>query len=115
MPRTPNARHRLQERYGCRAKRVTRASERCRNENGRSYCSSVDARVPQVMFVFWFGAPFTGSRLQAYHALRAMVGVPLVLVTENNLHEHILPDAPPHPALPYLTPVHKADYLFACT
>ena len=68
--------------------------------------------VPRLMMLFWFGPPFKGARLEAYHSLRRSVGVPIHLVVSGNLKQYLLPGFPLHPAFELLTPVHKSDYLF---
>ena len=68
--------------------------------------------VPRIMMSFWFGPPFEGPRLEAFNSLRRSVGVPLHLVTSDNLKQYVLPGYPLHPAFNFLTPVHKSDYLF---
>ena len=68
--------------------------------------------VPRLMMTFWFGPPFKGPRLEAFNSLRRSVGVPLHLVTSDNLKQYVLPGYPLHPAFKFLTPVHKSDYLF---
>ena len=68
--------------------------------------------IPRHMMVFWFGPTFTGARQAAYNKLRDHVGVPLHLVTSENLPNYTVPGHPLHPAFEYLTPVHKSDYLF---
>ena len=68
--------------------------------------------VPRLMMTFWFGPPFKGPRLEAFNSLSRSVGVPLHLVTSDNLKQYVLPGYPLHPAFKFLTPVHKSDYLF---
>ena len=68
--------------------------------------------VPRLMMTFWFGPPFKGPRLEAFNSLSRSVGVPLHLVTSDNLKQYVLPGYPLHPAFQFLTPVHKSDYLF---
>ncbi|KAL1507294.1 hypothetical protein AB1Y20_008140 [Prymnesium parvum] len=71
------------------------------------------APAPRQMMLFWFGPAFQGARRSAYESLRATVGVPLHLVTAENIHQYTLPEHPLHPAFEYLSPVHKSDYLFS--
>jgi len=69
--------------------------------------------APSVVWAFWFGPPQQGARLQVFEALKSKIGVPLNLVTDENLEQYIIKEAPPHRAFKYLSPVHKSDYLFA--
>jgi hypothetical protein len=68
--------------------------------------------VEPRVFTFWTGTnPITKNRIAALDNIRATVGVPVILITQNNLKEWIKENYPLHPAYNYLSSVHKADYL----
>lgn len=51
------------------------------------------------------------QRRQRLDDLRRISDCEVVLITPANLSSYILPHAPLHPAYPYLSAVHKSDYL----
>ncbi|MDR7132312.1 hypothetical protein J2X69_004679 [Algoriphagus sp. 4150] len=53
------------------------------------------------------------NRQLSYDMMRSHIGVPVFLVSLENLDRLILPDYPLHPAFQYLSVVHKSDYLRA--
>lgn len=55
--------------------------------------------------------PMSNNRRRSITSLQAVAGVPVVLVTPENLPQFIQPNAPLHPAFEYLSLVHKSDYL----
>lgn len=66
----------------------------------------------RVIYCFWTGTnPLTPNRLVGLRTMKENAGVPVVLVTPNNLSSFVLKDHPLHPAYEYLSCVHKADYL----
>jgi hypothetical protein len=66
-----------------------------------------------VVFGFWFGGPskMSSARLQALLKINLRLGVPFLLITENNVASFQVAGHPFHPALPYLSATHKSDYL----
>ena len=72
----------------------------------------IDTKVDKKIYVFWTGDnPLTENRQRCLQALKDKSDVEIVLITPQNLQDYILPNAPLHPAYPYLSLVHKADYL----
>lgn len=68
--------------------------------------------VGKVIYTFWTGNnPMSENRERALNALRGKSGLPVQLITPNNLNEYILEEHPLHPAFNHLSLVHKADYL----
>ncbi len=66
----------------------------------------------RVIFCFWTGTnPMSRQRARCLKALRTYTRCNVLLITPSNLSEYILPEAPLHAAYPYLSEVHKADYL----
>ena len=64
------------------------------------------------IYAFWTGHnPMSNNRRRGITSLQAVAGVPVVLVTPENLPQFIQPNAPLHPAFEYLSLVHKSDYL----
>ena len=70
--------------------------------------------VPERVFCLWLGGkPRSEARSRQLTLLRKGVGVPVQLVTEENLDEWVRPGHPLHPASHGLTVMHLADYLRA--
>ncbi|WP_216597629.1 capsular polysaccharide synthesis protein [Persicobacter sp. CCB-QB2] len=69
-------------------------------------------KVSPSVFCFWTGDnPMTANRLRNLEITKASIGMPLILITSENLNEYIKAEAPLHPAYQYLSCVHKSDYL----
>lgn len=65
------------------------------------------------IFVFWIGtAPMTPPRQKCLETLGASE-CKIYLVTDETLPSFVHPGAPLHEAYPYLSPVHRSDYLRA--
>lgn len=70
--------------------------------------------VPRRVFVVWTGDnDLTPNRTRNLATLRAVVGVPVVLVTPSNLAAWIVPSHPLHPSYEHLSLSHRSDYLRA--
>lgn len=70
--------------------------------------------VPRRVYCFWTGPnELTPARLASLEAMRAGMGVPVVLVTPDNLRDVVVDDHPLHPAYDFLSYVHRSDYLRA--
>ena len=66
------------------------------------------------VFVLWTGGnAMSENRMAALKSIYTNLGVPISLVGPHNLHEWVVPDHPLHPAYPYLSAVHRSDYLRA--
>lgn len=53
----------------------------------------------------------SAQRRECFEQFQRTCGCRVVLVTKDNLHHLVLPEAPLHPAYEYLSETHKADYL----
>lgn len=71
------------------------------------------ATVPRVLWCIWAGEnPLSPARQASLARIRAVqTGLEVRLVTPANLAEHVLPEAPLHPAYEHLSLVHRSDYL----
>lgn len=87
------------------------------NDSFLSYQSEV---IPNInssifqrrVFVFWTGDNnLTANRKRSLEILKEKIEIEVVLVTPKNLLDYILPNYPLHPAYPFLSLVHKSDYL----
>jgi len=67
--------------------------------------------VPEVVFIIWFGNNISDNRLAALNSLINNIGIPYILITDNNYQSFVLNNYPLHEAWNYLSGVHKADYL----
>lgn len=65
----------------------------------------------KVLYCFWFGPSMSDDRKKCFQSIIDNCGVPVVLVTEYNLHSFILAKYPLHPGFKYLSATHKSDYL----
>lgn len=69
-------------------------------------------KVESIIYCFWTGNnAMSENRKEAFEELKKNCGVELRLITPQNLEDYILPDFPLHKAYPYLSNVHKSDYL----
>ena len=68
----------------------------------------------EVVYCFWTGHnAMSANRQRCLASMKENIGVPLILITPDNLQEYILDSHPLHEAYPYLSNVHKSDYLRA--
>lgn len=66
----------------------------------------------EVVYVFWTGHnKMTKPRKQCLKTLKKNIGVKVILVTPYNLKKFVVKGHPLHKSYPYLSLVHKADYL----
>ena len=64
-----------------------------------------------VIWCFWYNGQMNENRTRSFEMMRSNLGVPLCLITKENLSEFILAEYPLHPAFQWLSDVHKSDYL----
>lgn len=69
--------------------------------------------VPQVVWCFWAGGTMNDARSLSFRLLREHIGVPVCLITPENITQFILADFPLHPSFPFLSAVHQSDYIRA--
>lgn len=69
--------------------------------------------VDNVIYCFWTGEnPLTTNRQRNLNLMKAQnPKTEVVLVTSENLGRYIVADAPLHPAYPWLSLVHRSDFL----
>lgn len=69
--------------------------------------------VPRRIFCIWAGdEKMTDNRRACLESMHEMnPGIPLIMVTPENLSDWVVDEHPLHPAYPYLSTVHRADYL----
>jgi hypothetical protein len=66
----------------------------------------------RIVYCFWTESnPMSEMRKYALYVMPQTVECDVVLVHKGNLHTFVLPDHPLHEAYPYLSAVHKSDYL----
>ena len=63
---------------------------------------------PQICWVFWFGDEMSDNRKQCLQKIYDNIGLEVRLITEDNINEYLQWDV--HPAVEYLSGIHKADY-----
>lgn len=69
---------------------------------------------PRRVFCFWTAEnAMSEARRAALDAMQADIGVPVTLITPDNLADWVVPGAPLHPAYDALSAVHRSDYLRA--
>lgn len=69
--------------------------------------------VPYVVWCYWEGSAMNENRKKSFQYLTRNIGVPVFLVTRENLDHLIRDDHPLHPAFPFLSVVHRSDYIRA--
>jgi hypothetical protein len=68
--------------------------------------------VPKNIYTFWTGTnPMSHNRINCLAQLRQVSEANVLLIDVNNFQDYILQIEPLHPAFPYLSETHKADYL----
>ena len=73
---------------------------------------NVKENAPEVIYCFWTGDnPLTDNRIKGLEALEKNAGVPVKLITPENLPDYILPEFPLHKGYELLSFVHRSDYL----
>lgn len=68
--------------------------------------------IPKKVYCFWTGTnEFTTNRKRCLQIMIENIGVPVILVTTENLKDFIVPDYPLHKSYEYLSLTHRSDYL----
>jgi FkbM family methyltransferase len=68
--------------------------------------------VPRSLFCLWTGDNgMSPARSACLRDVRERSGVNVRLLTPKNIDRYVVPDFPLHPAYPFLSATHKADYL----
>ncbi|HBR11518.1 MAG TPA: hypothetical protein DD740_04775 [Chryseobacterium sp.] len=68
--------------------------------------------APEVIYCFWTGDnPLTENRKKGIQALEKNAGVPVKLITPENLPQYIKPGFPLHKGYELLSYIHRSDYL----
>lgn len=77
------------------------------------YCpNETHCVVPRQIYTFWTGTnEMSQNRKMCLNNLRNNTGANVILIDAYNYKDYILQIAPLHPAFPYLSQTHKADYL----
>jgi hypothetical protein len=73
--------------------------------------ASVNKPFSYVIWCFWYNGQMNETRTRSFDLMKSNLGVPLCLITKDNINEFILPDFPLHPAFQWLSDVHKSDYM----
>lgn len=70
------------------------------------------SKIDECIYCFWTGDnKMSENRKNGINSLIEKSGVPVKLITPDNLQQYILPEAPLHPQFNNLSLVHKSDYL----
>jgi hypothetical protein len=97
----------LQSLYSQIKEMFTSITERFTNNN-----SNNNSKADKVVYVFWTGDnPLTKNRKESLETIKKNIGVKVEFVTPKNIDTIIKKEYPLHKAYPYLSLVHKADYL----
>lgn len=67
--------------------------------------------IDRKIYCFWFGAKMSENRSKCYKTIVENSGVEVVLVTQDNLSDFIVPGYPLHDGFEYLSDTCKSDYL----
>jgi hypothetical protein len=67
--------------------------------------------MKRFIFCFWFGDSMSSNRYDCFQSLIKNSGVPILLITSDNLKYYLVPEFPIHPGFEYLSATHKSDYL----
>lgn len=66
---------------------------------------------PQVVWCFWWRGVMNENRVRSLELMRKNLGVPVILVSADNVNEFVVDEFPIHPAFEFLSDVHKSDYI----
>ncbi|CAI8919329.1 capsular polysaccharide synthesis protein [Chryseobacterium sp. IT-36CA2] len=81
------------------------------NKGSKEHYNKLE-KVEEIIYCFWTGHnEMSENRQQALESLQKKSGVKVICITPDILEHYILPGYPLHKAFPYLSLVHKADYL----
>jgi hypothetical protein len=77
------------------------------------YCPNETLSIlPRTVYTFWTGTnPMSHNRINCLMQLRQVSEADVLLIDVNHFQNYILQIEPLHPAFPYLSETHKADYL----
>jgi hypothetical protein len=67
--------------------------------------------VPFVVWCFWYQGEMNDNRKRSLEMMKLNLGVPVILITEENINEFVLSEHPLHPTFHWLSDVHKSDYM----
>lgn len=82
------------------------------NDVPADFEEDLSTQVKPVIYVFWTGDnELTPNRKKGIESLEMVSGVEVKLITPKNLNDYIIDDDPLPEAYPYLSLVHKSDYL----
>jgi hypothetical protein len=70
-------------------------------------------QVPKVIWCYWAGPPMQGKRLTDFEKLIQEVGVPVFLITPENVASLVKPEAPFPKGFVHLSAVHQSDLVRA--
>ncbi len=74
--------------------------------------SCMESKAEEVVYCFWTGTnAMSDNRLKSIGILKSKLNVRFELITPDNLDSFIIEGFPLHKAFPYLSAVHKSDYL----
>jgi hypothetical protein len=74
--------------------------------------SRFDGVSSRTVFCLWTGDEMlSDNRLRAIWSIISNTGCPVAFINKQSLADWIVPEHPLHPAWPYLSSTHKADYL----
>lgn len=91
----------------------------CSSRYSDTFLSEVSSRnhemivkIPKVIYCFWTGTnEMPPNRVRAVDKLLHMSKVPVQVITPETLPQYIKPEYPLHSTYPFLSLVHKSDYL----
>ncbi len=63
---------------------------------------------PKICWIFWFGDEMSQKRKQNIEIIKKNIGLKVNLITKQNIQQYL--KWPVHPAVKYLSGVHKSDY-----
>jgi hypothetical protein len=67
--------------------------------------------VARKVYCYWGGGKMSATRKKCFEAMKRTLGVPVVLVTDENIGSFFTTVHPLHPGYWFLKPVHRSDYI----
>ena len=79
---------------------------------GNLFYYNPSGNINRCVYCFWTGTnPMSDNRKRCLQNLKNQIGVPVQLITPDNLGDYLLPAYPLHPSYQLLSETHRADYL----
>lgn len=77
-------------------------------QNNKKIQRFTNTYPPKICWIFWFGDEMNDKRKKNLELIKKNIGLKVIFVTEKNIQQYLKWKV--HPAVKYLSGIHKADY-----